>query len=144
MSSIFKATHITYDKMLAQPSAYGLGAIHITTGLNAFRDPSGFRHAWNLPQASSSPTSPWLYATAARDFNLDLILLVLEYLNDAQAIGVVYLCMCVQGHFDVGISARNGPKGAFWGHLIGAAVLFLLLFWNGVGGKSITWGEVVC
>jgi hypothetical protein len=57
--------------------------------------------------------------------------------------------MCVQGHFDVAISARSGPKGAFWGHLIGAAVLFFfervdLLFWNGVGGKSITWGEVVC
>jgi len=60
--------------------------------------------------------------------------------------------MCVQGHFDVGISARNGPKGAFWGHLIGAAVFFFVLFldrvdllsWNGVGGKSITWGEVMC
>jgi hypothetical protein len=68
MSSIFKATHITSDRMLAQPSAYGFGAIPITTGLNAFRDPSGFGHAWNLPQASSSPTSPRLYATAARNF----------------------------------------------------------------------------
>jgi hypothetical protein len=54
MSSIFKATHITSDKILAQPSAYGFGAIPITTGLNAFSDPSGFGHAWNLPQASSS------------------------------------------------------------------------------------------
>jgi hypothetical protein len=66
--------------------------------------------------------------------------LVLGYLNDARAIGVVSLCPCVQGHFDVAISARNGPKGAFWGHLIGTALLFFigsyLLFWNGVWAEK--------
>ncbi len=32
----------------------------------------------------------------------------------------------MQGHFDITISARNGPQGAYWWHLIGTAVLFLM------------------
>jgi hypothetical protein len=121
MSSIFKATHITSDKLFAQPSAYGFGAIPITTGLNAFR----FRSRLESSSSFLLPNEPTaLRHCGTKLHNLDLILLVLEYLNDARVIGVVYLCMCVQGHFGVAISARNGPKGAFWGHLIGTAVLF--------------------
>lgn len=124
--------------MFPQLSAYAFGALLILTSLNAFRAPSDFGQAWGLPQPLSSSTSPWLYATAARNFNLGLIMLMLGYLKDAKALGVVYLCTCVQGHFDITISARNGPQGAYWGHLIGTAVLFLMgsylfFFWWGSG-----------
>jgi hypothetical protein len=50
--------------------------------------------------------------------------------------------MCVQGHFDVGICARNGPKGAFWGHLIGAAVPFFYYFLIGsIFCFGMVWAE---
>jgi hypothetical protein len=109
--------------MLAQATAYGIGALMVVAGLNSFRAPAEAAKVYGLPYPAKSTPNPWQYVFAGRNIYAGVVFIVLGYMSDARTIGVVELLGSLVGFFDIAITLKMGPKGAWMPHTFGTAIL---------------------
>lgn len=121
--------------MLAQATAYSVGAIMIIAGLNSFRAPAQAAQFFGLPHPAMSAPNPWQYVFASRNIYVGLMFLVLGYVCDARTIGLMELLGSLLGFFDIVITMKSGPKGAWTRHAFGTAILL-------GAGTALVFGEM--
>jgi hypothetical protein len=109
--------------MLAQATAYSVGAIMIIAGLNSFRAPAQPAQFFGLPHPAMSAPNPWQYVFAARNVYVGLLFIVLGCMCDTWTIGLMEFLGSLLGSFDIAITIKSGAKGAWVRHAFGTVIL---------------------
>ncbi len=105
-----------------------LGAVICHAGISAYTQPVIFTRTFGIPQ--KEPVNPWVYAFAARELTLGIVLCTFAVRRDWNSVGLVGAIMSICGVTDGILDGKFGAgwKSAWKVHLI-PTVVFAPVSW---------------